>query len=298
VVQKTLRQSKFIGGQGLLGRVRWEVNLPTATLCDVARIVLIGFGAGVFSGAFGVGGGIILVPLLVLLFRFPQKRAQATSLVMVTLAAAAGFVTYAVNGEVAWIAAAFIMIGGLAGSLLGSHLVQRSSDHRLQMAFGLILVIVAARLFVSAFDLIAPSSTETVAADVFASLNPVTAVAFAGSGLAMGLLSALFGVGGGIVVIPILVTLFDFRQQLAAGTSLAVMVPIAFLGAWRQSTTGATDWSLGFRLGVASIPGGILGAFLAVSVSGSLVRGLFALLVAIVGVRMIKEGWEAKADRR
>jgi len=279
------------------GRAQATAELSTATLCGVARILLIGFSAGVFSGAFGVGGGIIVVPLLVLLLHFPQKGAQATSLVMVTFAAAAGFLAYAFNGQVAWLAAAFVLIGGLTGSLLGSHLIQSASDHRLQIGFGLVQIIVAIRLVASSGDAANPVATTVLDPVQLGSIDPLAAAGFAGSGLAMGLLSALFGVGGGIVLIPILVTLFDFPQQLAAGTSLAVMAPIALLGAWRQSTTGATDWRLGLRLGVASIPGGILGASLALSVSGSLVRSLFAVLVAVVGVRMINDGWKARAVR-
>ena len=251
----------------------------------VVRDLLIGFGAGGLSGVFGVGGGIVLIPLLVLLLHIAQKRAQATSLVMVALAGAAGSITYAIAGEVAWIPAAFILIGGLAGSLIGSSLVKRTSDHRLQIGFGLLLIAVAVRLLL-------PITTESNAE--FMSISAVAAVGFVLSGLAMGLLSALFGVGGRIILIPIIVTAFGFPQQLAAGTSLTVMAPIALLGAWRQSRTGATDWRMGLRFGVASIPGSIIGAIVAVSVSGSVLRVLFALLLIVIGLRMTIEGWRAR----
>lgn len=251
----------------------------------VARDLLIGFGAGGLSGAFGVGGGIVLIPLLVLLLHVAQKRAQATSLVMVALAGAAGSVTYSIAGEVAWIPAAFILIGGLAGSLIGSSLVKRTSDHRLQIGFGILLIVVAVRLLL-------PVTTQSNAD--FANIGAMAAVGFVFSGLAMGVLSALFGVGGGIILIPIIVTVFGFPQQLAAGTSLTVMAPIALLGAWRQSRTGATDWRMGLRFGVASIPGSIIGAVVAVSVSGSVLRVLFALLLIGIGLRMVIEGWRSR----
>jgi len=244
----------------------------------VARDLLIGFGVGAFSGAFGVGGGIILVPVLVLLLYMQQKRAQATSLVMVSLAATAGFITYAVADFVAWLPAAFILIGGLVGSLLGSSVVKRTSDYRLQIGFGLLLIAVAARL-------LWPSGSVDVI-DI-PEISTLVALGYVASGVAMGLLSALFGIGGGIILIPIVVTFFGFSQQLAAGTSLAVMAPIAILGAWRQSRTGATDWAVGLRFGIASIPGGVLGAAVAVSVSGSVVRTAFALVLAFTALRML-----------
>ena len=251
----------------------------------MARDLLIGFGVGAFSGAFGVGGGIILVPVLVLLFHMQQKNAQATSLVMVTFAAIAGFTTYAVADSVAWIPAAFILIGGLAGSLLGSSVVKRTSDYRLQLGFGLLLIAVAIRLL---------WPTESMEATDLATIAPLTAFAYIASGVAMGVLSALFGIGGGIILIPIVVTFFGFSQQLAAGTSLAVMAPIALLGAWRQSRTGATDWSTGLRFGLSSIPGAVLGAAVAVAVSGALVKTAFALVLVVVGIQMLRQGWRGR----
>ncbi|HEV8023878.1 MAG TPA: sulfite exporter TauE/SafE family protein [Candidatus Nanopelagicales bacterium] len=247
----------------------------------MARDLLIGFGAGAFSGAFGVGGGIIVVPLLVLLLHFTQKRAQATSLVMVVLAALAGALTYALADQVAWLPGLFILAGGLAGSWLGSNLVQRTSDVRLQIGFGLVLIAVAIRL-------LWPQSTIGGA---IPDLTAVVAVGYLVGGVGMGVLSALFGIGGGIILIPILVTFFDFPQQLAAGTSLAVMAPIALMGAWRQSRDGATDWPTGLRFGIAAAPGSVLGAAIAVSVSGLLVQALFAVVLIAVGLRMIRSAW-------
>lgn len=249
------------------------------------RDLLIGFGAGAFSGAFGVGGGIVLVPLLVLLLHFSQKHAQATSLVMVSLAAAAGFVTYALAESVAWLPAVFLLLGGIVGSLLGSSLVQRTSDVRLQIGFGVLLIVVAIRM-------LWPSSAAE-SGDI-TEFSTLVALAYVVGGVAMGLLSALFGIGGGIIVVPLLVMLFSFPQQVAAGTSLAVMAPIAIIGAWRQSQTGATDWSTGLRFGAASIPGSVLGALAAVSVSGALVRTLFALVIAAIGLQMVRVGWRGR----
>lgn len=247
----------------------------------MARDLLIGFGVGAFSGAFGVGGGIILVPLLVLLLHMQQKQAQATSLVMVAFAATAGFLTYAAADFVAWIPAASILIGGLVGSWLGSSVVTRTSDYRLQIGFGLVLVAVA-------IQLLWPSAASDVS-DV-PTISLLVVLGYIASGVAMGLLSALFGIGGGIIVIPILVTFFGFSQQLAAGTSLVVMAPIAIFGAWRQSVTGATDWQVGLRFGLASIPGGVVGALIAVAASGSVVQSAFALVILVVGFQVLRVG--------
>ena len=85
-----------------------------------------------------------------------------------------------------------------------------------------------------------------------------------------------------------------FPQQLAAGTSLAVMAPIAIVGAWRQSRTGASDWSTGLRFGLAAIPGSLLGAAVAIASSGNVVRTLFSLVLVAVALQMLRTGWSSK----
>jgi uncharacterized membrane protein YfcA len=247
------------------------------------RDLIIGVGVGVFSGALGVGGGILLVPYLVLVVATAQKRAQATSLVMVAMAAAAGAVTYAFAESVAWLPAVFLVVGGLLGSLLGSYLVQRTADHRLQIAFGVLLVIVAIRLLF-------PTATEVASSAELPALTPALAAAYIVIGVAMGALSALFGIGGGILLIPVLVTGFGFGQQFAAGTSLAVMVPIALLGALRLTKPGLTDWPLGIRFGLGSILGAVAGAAVALAVPGDALRWVFAIVMLVVAVRMVRIG--------
>lgn len=244
------------------------MNTPTRHLF---RDIGIGLLVGVFSGLFGVGGGVILVPLLVLLFAVEQKRAQATSLVVVALAAVTGATTYSVGFSVVWEAVPFLIAGGLIGTWAGSALVVRIATRWLQVGFALLLVGAAARLlFLSLGD---------VGSDI-PDLGAGLIVAYLFAGLAMGLLSSLLGVGGGIIVVPLLVTFFGFSQQLAQGTSLVVMVPIALLGAWRLTKTGFTQWGQGIRIGLGASVGAIGGASVALVTSASVLQiGFAALLV-------------------
>ena len=252
----------------------------------LTRDLGLGFGAGAFSGVFGVGGGILLVPIQVLALHIDQKRAQATSLVMVAMGAFAAGITYALGGQVAWIPAIAILLGGISGSLLGSAVVKRSPSRVLQGAFGVLIVAAAVRLLFSVNP--AEEILEISGLDW-------SVVAYLVSGVAMGMLSALFGIGGGIILIPLLVTFFGFPQQLAAGTSIAVMGPIALVGAIRQSRTGPADWRMGARFGIGAIPGAIIGAAVALWVSGPVLRAAFAVVLTIIGLRMI---WQAARTGR
>lgn len=250
-----------------------------------ARDVGVGAGAGVVSGLFGVGGGIVLVPYLVLVRGWQQKQAQATSLVMVAMAATAGLVQYALAGDVVWAAGAAILVGGLVGAVVGSSLVARLQSWILQVAFAVLLVVAAVRMVT------APVS------DAAGSLPPwslLLVAGYVGSGLAMGILSALFGIGGGILLVPLLVTAFGYDVRLAAGTSLSVMGLIALVGALRQSRQGATRWRAGALLGLGGIVGGLVGAALAQWLPLVVLTWLFAVLLAYSALRLAIAGWRAR----
>ena len=256
---------------------------PKKRAIDVA----VGGGIGVFSGMLGIGGGVFLVPFLVLRRHISQKRAQATSLVMVAIAAIGGSLTYAMNGEVAWIPALILLIGGLLGAWIGAITVEKSNDSRLQIFSGITMVVVAVRLIMTATDV----ATGNAAAEQ-ASVPSLTFWVFVGyvlAGVAMGFLSALLGVGGGIVLIPVLAGIFGYEQQIANGTTLVVMVPVSLIGAYRLYRVGLTDWGLGLTFGAGAFFGGIVGATIALALSGPTVRYIFSAVLLILGLRMAIE---------
>jgi uncharacterized membrane protein YfcA len=108
----------------------------------IARLVVIGLVAGVFSAVFGVGGGIVVVPLLVSLLAFPPHAATATSLGAILVTAAAGVALYALRGEVRPGYAALVGVPAVVGSLLGTHAQQRISGRMLTFAFAGLLVVI------------------------------------------------------------------------------------------------------------------------------------------------------------
>lgn len=107
-----------------------------------ARLALIGLVAGVFSTVFGVGGGILVVPMLVAFAAFPPHSAAATSLGAILVTATAGTVLYAVRGEVRPWYAALVGIPAVVGALAGTQLQQRLSGRTLTLAFSGLLVVI------------------------------------------------------------------------------------------------------------------------------------------------------------
>jgi uncharacterized protein len=119
------------------------VNAPApggAETVRVIRSILIGLVAGLASGLLGVGGGIVLVPLLVVLLGLAQHRANATSLAAIIPIAAVGAATFALDRSVDYTLAGLLAAGAVAGAIMGARFMARARESTLQTVFGLFMV--------------------------------------------------------------------------------------------------------------------------------------------------------------
>ena len=117
------------------------------TAARAASAVIIGLTAGLASGILGVGGGIVMIPLLVAVLHLTQHHAHATSLAAIVLIAAAGAVRFALDGSVDMGAAALLAGGSLIGSPVGASALDRIRERPLKIAFGALGLVVAAFMF-------------------------------------------------------------------------------------------------------------------------------------------------------
>ena len=113
------------------------------------RLVAIGLIAGVISGLFGIGGGILIVPLLVMWLGYEQRTAAATSLAAIGVIAAVGVVAYAIAGKVEPVEGALVGVPAAAGAALGTILQQRIANRTLSLLFAGFLTVLAVRFLVS-----------------------------------------------------------------------------------------------------------------------------------------------------
>jgi uncharacterized protein len=124
----------------------------------------------------------------------------------------------------------------------------------------------------------------------------MTALAVAAAlGLAAGALSGMFGVGGGILFVPTLVFALDLTQLSAQATSLAAMIPVVAVGAWRQHRYGNVRWRAAVLVGLTSIPGVFAGTAIATSLSDDTLRKLFATLLVLVALQLVREARATQA---
>jgi len=250
--------------------------VPARTPREVLVLILIGAIGGLLSGAFGVGGGIIMVPLLTTLAKLDHRRAAATSLVAIIPAAVVGAITYGLGGHLDVIAAVLIAAGGVAGSFIGTRLLHRLSLRWLRWLFIAMLVLVAVRLF---FEI--PARSGVIA------LNLVTVPGLIVLGLVMGIASGLFGIGGGVIVVPILVALFGAGDLLAKGTSLLAIIPGAVTGTVRNARAGVVDVIDGTIVGVTAAVASFAGVAIAAALSPQLATILFAVLLLAATVQLV-----------
>jgi uncharacterized membrane protein YfcA len=112
------------------------------------------------------------------------------------------------------------------------------------------------------------------------------------AGLIVGMLAALLGVGGGLLMVPFMVLVLERTQHVAEGTSLLVIIPTAAVGAIAHYTRGYVSLGSAGLLGVGGVIGAVAGARLALGTSAPILESLFGLLVIGVGIRFIQQGFQ------
>jgi uncharacterized membrane protein YfcA len=123
-------------------------------------------------------------------------------------------------------------------------------------------------------------------------MDPATVVGLVVLGLTAGTLASTLGVGGGIIYIPALVALFGFSQIEAQGTSLAIILPTAILSTIVHARAKRIVWKVAVLVGIIGVPFAILGAKTALAMDQDLLQRVFAVVLAMVAVRMGYRAWK------
>ncbi len=238
------------------------------------KLGILGLFAGFLSGMFGVGGGILIVPGLIAIMGFSPRLASGTSLTTIVPLAIVGVFTY--RDDVSWAAAGLLALGGLAGAQLGTWLLSRISSKILQRFFAIFMIASTVMLFLTV-----PSR------DAVISISWGGAVALVALGFAVGTLSGLLGVGGGIIVVPALMLLFGASDLVAKGTSLLMMIPSALAGTVPNLMRKNLDVKAALIVGLSACATTFLGSYVAHLVSPLIANIFFAVFLVVIAVRML-----------
>jgi uncharacterized membrane protein YfcA len=254
-------------------------------------ILLLGLTVGVMVGLLGIGGGVVLVPAMVYLLHYDQHMAQGTSLLILLPPIGLGALRqYWKNGNVDLRAGIYCAVGFLLGGYVGGKIAVPMRSSILQATFGFFLMLSALLLWNKT-----KSAAKTVAVgdktstENFWRLAGITAVA-AFCGVAAGMV----GIGGGVLLVPLLGLLFGFSQHRAQGTSLVALIPPTGLLAFLQyAKAGYVSWNTGLLLIPGVFVGGYLGGELARRLNPVRMRQVFAALMFVLGVWQVFSAWRS-----
>ncbi len=257
-------------------------GVPALTRRLMIILVLLGAVSGFLSGLLGIGGGLVIVPVLVML-GYEIKFAAAVSLLAVLVICLVGTVSFAALGEVDWLISALVAVGSVAGVLLGTRLMRYLPTRAIQIAFAILLVAVAASLFWVIPD-----------RDAALVLSVPVAVGLVVMGLVIGFFASLLGLGGAFLVVPAMMLLFQTSDLLAKTTALAMMVPATLaqgIGHWRA---GRSDVRSSLLIAAGATTTTTFGAVLAVAIEPWLSNVLFAALLLYLSGQLLWRAWHSR----
>jgi len=246
----------------------------------VACVFNLGLGAllGVAGGLLGIGGGLIAIPVLGYLYGMDQHLAQGTALVMIAPNVLIGFWRYHQKHRIELRALAAIALFAMASSYLAARLAAGISASGLHTAFAVFLIVLA--LYFGAPSRKKPDASAPPQ-------KPMPRVALPLLGIASGGMSGIFTVGGGLVVVPALVSLFGMQQTRAQGMALALVVPGALVALLAYAQGGNVSWAVGLPMAVGGVLSVSWGVQLAHKLHAARLRLLFCAVLLGTSVAML-----------
>ncbi|MDX9747446.1 MAG: sulfite exporter TauE/SafE family protein [Paludibacter sp.] len=247
--------------------------------------ILLGLAAGILSGLFGIGGGIVLVPSLIVFFGLEILDANATSLAAMLLPVGVlGVWSYYKAGLVNVRESLWISLGLFAGSFFGGEIAVNISEKLLSTLYSLILIYVA----VSYLDL--PSLLKKIKkkkdAEVVVKKHSVWA--FIAVGMAAGVFAGLFGKGGGIVIVPMLIAAFHYAPKMAVATSLAALqLPVGLPGVLVYAEAGHLNLLPSALIAAGIVAGALVGSVIGVRLPSDFFKKVYAFFLLVVAVYMV-----------
>jgi uncharacterized membrane protein YfcA len=248
---------------------------------DVAHLALfLGLGAvvGALGGLFGIGGGVIAIPILGVVFGLDQQHAQGTALVMVSPTVLIGLWNYAQHHGFDRRVAGALAAGAVSFTYLGAYIAVHVPSRPLRIGFGVFLALLAAWM---AYRSLRPGRAD----------KPKRApLPWGWSGVlgaAGGCISGLFSVGGAAFAVPFLSALFGFGQATAQGLGLALVAPGTVVGIVTYALAGDVEWGIGIPMAIGASVCVRYGVALAHRLPDRSLRLLFCGMLAVSSTALL-----------
>lgn len=240
--------------------------------------VALGLALGALGGLFGIGGGLIAIPVLAVGFALPQQLAQGTALVMVVPNVMLALWRYHQRNRIDWRHALALALPGLGAAFVGSSWALALEARQMRLAFAGFLLALAIYTLARAVLRSAPASGTL--------RYPWPWLTLVGGGA--GVAGGLFAVGGAVLATPLLTTLFGASQVVAQGLALAMAAPSTAAALATYALHGEVLWQVGLPLALGGLLSISLGVRLAHALPERLLRGLFSLFLVASAALLLR----------
>lgn len=245
--------------------------------------ILIGLITGVVVGLTGASGVVVVVPLLTMILGFSMHTAVGTSLFVDMITPLFVAWSYYRRGNVNLRSGLWLAVGAVLGAQAGALVANEAlSSELMGKGFILFMFLMAISMWVKSVR--TPRTKEELP---LAEMNTKNRLITLGIGLVLGLISGLFGAGGGLMFLLVLMIILKFPAHMAIGTSSLIMAITAASGTLGYALQGNVDFSTGIILTIAAVIGGLLSARLANKVSETVLTRIVGGVFASLGIAMI-----------
>ncbi len=248
------------------------------TLRYNALVLILGLFIGIFGGMFGLGGGIIMIPLLLFVFKKNLHTATATSLAVIGPMALAGSINNIFTGNINYTAFVLMSAGSIGGAYLGAAWQKKVPQEALRKILGVAVLLTSLAMIFKLWKTTAGTLPEIALTGHFI---------LVGLGVIVGIFSGMLGLGGGVLMLPMLILGFGFSAHMATATSLAIMVPTSVSGSLKSFKTGALDMRLFVLLAGGAVFGSGIGIYFAGQIKNDQLRTLTGIVVFLIALLII-----------
>jgi len=249
----------------------------------IAGLLLTGIAGGFLAGLLGIGGGIVMMPVLRFLYHLSPPLAVGVNITAVIFTTGFGSLRHFQMKQVDRFILYYIIPAGLAGDVAGSFLFTRFCGHKifLDLAMGIIFSLVAARMIYEGVR----NNKELINYERLKVSN--LAMVKLSSGFVAGLIPGLLGIGAGAILVPILVYILKRPIKIAIGTSLACFFTFAIISSLFKLCQGVVNFPMALIMGIGAAAGSYFGASLTRSINPRTLKTLFGIIFFYVALKYI-----------
>lgn len=247
---------------------------------EVAGFLALGILVGLLGALLGIGGGMVIVPLLVFAWDYEPQLAIGTSVLVVLLNAVSGTWGYIRQKKVCVDAALKFAVATVPGAFLGSYAAEYLQGRLFYLVFGAFFVLAAINMYRKANKEAAGKTAGEVPAVYNWKLGVLCSVG-------VGFLASILGIGGGIVHVPFMVYVLNFPVHVAIATSTCILAVSSLAGLVSHAMLGHIVWSSGLAIGAGAFVGARGGVTLAQRLQSGILMKLASVLVLITGIKFL-----------